>query len=107
MLYSEFDCSDCPPETRVKRGHDEDAPVPYWTDIKGEPQARCPYLPLFNDPTWFNKIMSAYNSYKAGFLPNVGAMGDQPALFPELMSVFGSALDTAQATKRKTEPRKG
>lgn len=61
--------------------------------MAGNKHARCPRRPLLEQPEWWPKLMLAYSAYKSGFLPQPGAMGQQHAMFPELMYWIETFLD--------------
>lgn len=106
QLYPEYDCSKCDEDKRIERGHDEDAPIPYWTDLRGEKQSRCPRLPIFNDPSRFNAVIGAYNAYKNGFLPDEGGVRNQAGLFLDIMSVVDNAIEECREVKRSKDKSK-
>jgi len=87
-LYPEFNCAKCDERQKLERGCEQDAPFPYWTDRDGQERSRCPRRPIFEDPGWFGAIISAFNFYKNGFLPHVGGMADQAALYPFIMATI-------------------
>jgi hypothetical protein len=106
-MKPEFECGDCIKRNRRdERGCEKDAPFAYWTDINGENRKRCPRRPIFEDPNWYNRIITAYNQYKAGFLPHSGGLLEQAALYPFIMICVDevvSECDRIEMEKTKTK----
>ncbi|MET4190683.1 hypothetical protein ABIB89_003229 [Bradyrhizobium sp. JR3.12] len=108
-LFKNLDCADCIKKGKqAERGCETEfilggEPYLYWTDIDGLPRGRCPRRPIFENLDWFNQIITAYNSYKNGFLPHAGGVANQPALFPFVMT----AIDTTMSACDKAEDERG
>lgn len=67
--------------------------MPYWKDIKDNKQKRCPRYPIFKNPEWWNKIVSALNNYESGFLPHAGGIHNQNSMFSDIMQFTRQYLD--------------
>lgn len=105
-FYTNLDCKTCRPDQKQLRGCEKPSPVKWWTDIHGEPRDRCPRRPILEDINWYNRLISAYNAYKAGFLPHKGGMIDQAALFPEIMGLIDYVVSKCDEAKNARGPAK-
>ena len=83
------------------RGCDKPAPVKWWTDVDGEARDRCPRRPIYENINWYNRLIAAFNAYKAGFLPHAGGMNNQAALFSDLMSVIDATVAQCDEARQK------
>lgn len=104
-LFPNYDCVTCTGEQKIERGCTTDRVVP-WYNFENKKQMRCPRRPIFEDPTGFNKVIGAYNGYKAGFLPHTGGMNDQPAKFLKTMSVVESAQSKCEEEMNRRKSKR-
>jgi hypothetical protein len=75
--------------------------------MDGLDRKRCPARVLLEDGPWFYKLVTAYNAYEKGFLPEAGGMDDQPAKFPVLMQLMQNAVNTVMEIKAERDKGKG
>jgi len=52
---------------------------------------------------WFNQILAAYNFYKNGFMPHVGGIVDQAALYPFVMATIDDAISYCEKAPKRSE----
>jgi hypothetical protein len=57
------------------------------------------------DPDWWVSIVTTYNAYEKGFLPNVGGIDDQPSLLVPIMAIMTSAIHDEEELDRLTKDR--
>lgn len=100
-LYTDLNCATCTARQKEVRGCEKAARVKWWTDVTGQARDRCPRRPIFEDIVWYNRLISAFNAYKAGFLPHRGGMEDQAALFPETMALIDGTIDKCDQVKQQ------
>jgi hypothetical protein len=108
-LYPTFDCVTCTALQKRDRGCEQDAPFPYWTDIKGSERFRCPRRSFYENPRLINTIISAYNHYQNGYLPHAGGLQDQSSLFAILMGLIERTISKCEKAKQPSNkpPPKG
>lgn len=62
--------------------------------------------PLLDNPRWFNEIITAYNLYKQGLLPNDGSYLAQPVGFIPLMSLVDQVVEECRTLRTEQEKKK-
>jgi len=83
-----LDCSRCDESLKKHHGFYEETNETEW-DIQGTIYKRCPLTQI--EPRSY-QLLEAYAWMKNGFLPNAGAMLDQPHKFLESMRVIQVTL---------------
>ena len=85
----QFDCTKCTPAMQAENGCEEDSPIPERWELDGETYQRCP-VKLVTGQTWL--AIRLYGQYKLGFLPVVGAVLDQSALFLQAIEIIQAEI---------------
>jgi len=83
----------------------------HWTNpaampltFDGERTYACPRQSLKRDPRGWSKLFKYYGMYKAGFLPQAGAVVDQSAKAVELFRILDNANAEADESLRAKPP---
>jgi len=57
-----------------------------------------------DNPGWFGEILSTYRAYKAGFLPNEGALNSQPKGFLQMISIVDDVMNQCNEIENQRSP---
>jgi len=94
-----WSCSECREAGLDKsRFCEEDSPSPLSLKIDGEEYYRCPVQFVTDESV---EALSAYQFYKAGFLPGPGGFMDQETRFIEQMQTIEAVVSQALEEKRR------
>lgn len=84
-----LDCRKCSELDRINNGCEKDSPIPGRWHLGDIDSQRCPRR-LITIET--NEMITAYNMFKDGFLPNADRWPDEPAKFIEAINAIDSEV---------------
>ena len=65
--------------------------------------ARCPLRPFYEDPEWFNDLVTKANWLEDGKMIEHGGMMDQPAVAIQALEIVTAARAEGQKTRQTRE----
>lgn len=104
-LLSERNCKTCTAAQKAQWGCTEDAVIPMRMD--GEDYYRCPRRPFLDQPELVNSVLSAYQSYIKGYLPDPGSLEDQGYRYVVSMFLVDAAVNEAKEELDRRARSKG
>lgn len=91
---NQWDCHRCSPARQIDWGCTQNSPIPDRWQVGENTYQRCP-LKAITPMT--RKVLDYYPHYRAGHLPQMGGLNDQPAWLMAALAHVHSQTQAAQA----------